>query len=435
MKKLRQNKGITLIALIITIIVMLILVGVTINVALNGGLFQKAEQAKTETQLAADKEELQLEIITAYNEKNGEVNLSTLKTNLTAKGWNVTVSGETAVCTSPKGNTFTVTADGKTSEGGTHSGGNGSTPADGTTLIAMYRAGENCTVENCTDEGHLHIGDYVSYSPDTTVTTYYPDGESEENIGANTGYTTTAGATELQVVEQDNLNWRVLGANGDNVLLISGAPTTTGGIHFYGHIGYNNYENIVNTACSTLYSKSGIGNARSITMNDIDTYLDGNNFTKSEFDNDGSSSGYYGYTNTNITSKFDYDSSTNTLTKLAEGTTKTLSLISDAYYYTASDYITNPIKLNLLQGSNSYYYWVASRAVSVDSSSANWWMDYVGVGSVIADGYFCNSDGDEYGIMLCLRPVVSLTSTVTTEDVYKLETAPTESWNDPFGLY
>ena len=117
-----RNKGITLIALIITIIVMLILVGVTINVALNGGLFQKAEQAKTETQLAADKEELQIEIITAYNEKNGEVNLSTLKTNLTAKGWNVTVSGETAVCTSPKGNTFTVTADGKISEGGNGTG-------------------------------------------------------------------------------------------------------------------------------------------------------------------------------------------------------------------------------------------------------------------------------------------------------------------------
>ena len=47
---------------------------------------KKAEQAKTGTQLAADKEEIQLEIITAYNEKNGEVSLSTLKTNLTAKG-------------------------------------------------------------------------------------------------------------------------------------------------------------------------------------------------------------------------------------------------------------------------------------------------------------------------------------------------------------
>ena len=42
MLKLKNKKGITLIALIITIIVMLILVGVTINVALNGGLFETA---------------------------------------------------------------------------------------------------------------------------------------------------------------------------------------------------------------------------------------------------------------------------------------------------------------------------------------------------------------------------------------------------------
>ena len=40
----KQN-GITLIALIITIIVMLILVGVTVSVSLNGGLFTKAKQA------------------------------------------------------------------------------------------------------------------------------------------------------------------------------------------------------------------------------------------------------------------------------------------------------------------------------------------------------------------------------------------------------
>ena len=42
---MRNKRGITLIALIITIIVMMILVGVTVNVALNGGLFDIAKQA------------------------------------------------------------------------------------------------------------------------------------------------------------------------------------------------------------------------------------------------------------------------------------------------------------------------------------------------------------------------------------------------------
>ena len=53
----KQN-GITLIALIITIIVMLILVGVTINVALNGNLFGKAETATRETEEKAILEEM-----------------------------------------------------------------------------------------------------------------------------------------------------------------------------------------------------------------------------------------------------------------------------------------------------------------------------------------------------------------------------------------
>ena len=51
-----QN-GITLIALIITIIVMLILAGVTINIAVNGGLFKQAQNAAELTNQAAQQEQ------------------------------------------------------------------------------------------------------------------------------------------------------------------------------------------------------------------------------------------------------------------------------------------------------------------------------------------------------------------------------------------
>ena len=44
MKQIKQNNGITLIALVITIIVMLILVTVTITMAVNGKLFEYAEK-------------------------------------------------------------------------------------------------------------------------------------------------------------------------------------------------------------------------------------------------------------------------------------------------------------------------------------------------------------------------------------------------------
>ena len=53
-----EQKGITLIALVITIIVMLILVGVTISMAINGGLFGYAKKAAkdTESQKQAEQE-------------------------------------------------------------------------------------------------------------------------------------------------------------------------------------------------------------------------------------------------------------------------------------------------------------------------------------------------------------------------------------------
>ena len=46
---MRENKGITLIALVITIIVMLILVVVTIRISTKGGLFDYAGKAARET--------------------------------------------------------------------------------------------------------------------------------------------------------------------------------------------------------------------------------------------------------------------------------------------------------------------------------------------------------------------------------------------------
>ena len=53
---MKKQKGITLIALIITIIVMLILVGVSVTVAINGGLFDKAKDGAKNTQEAANAE-------------------------------------------------------------------------------------------------------------------------------------------------------------------------------------------------------------------------------------------------------------------------------------------------------------------------------------------------------------------------------------------
>ena len=55
--KVRQKNGITLIALVITIIVMLILVAVTVSMAINGGLFEKAGEAVGDTKNELNKEQ------------------------------------------------------------------------------------------------------------------------------------------------------------------------------------------------------------------------------------------------------------------------------------------------------------------------------------------------------------------------------------------
>ena len=56
---LTSNIGITLIALIVTIIVMIILVGVTVNIALKGGLFTTAKEAVKQTQIKEYEERIE----------------------------------------------------------------------------------------------------------------------------------------------------------------------------------------------------------------------------------------------------------------------------------------------------------------------------------------------------------------------------------------
>jgi type II secretory pathway pseudopilin PulG len=70
--------GITLIALIITIIIMLILAGVTINIAMNGSLFGQAQNARDTQNAVAYKEEIELAVTDAIIKIYAEGNIPTL---------------------------------------------------------------------------------------------------------------------------------------------------------------------------------------------------------------------------------------------------------------------------------------------------------------------------------------------------------------------
>ena len=100
---MKKQNGITLIALIITIIVMMILVGVTVATAINGGLFETARKAARDTQIEADKEALLGAVLEALDTKTGTLDVDNI-TNL-PEGWR---NNQDGTYTSPNGNTFKV---------------------------------------------------------------------------------------------------------------------------------------------------------------------------------------------------------------------------------------------------------------------------------------------------------------------------------------
>ena len=85
-QKLKESKGITLIALVITIIVLLILAGVTIaTLTGDNGILTKAGDAKTQTEQAKEDENLKIAIAGSYG-TDGKLNLKDLKDNLKNQG-------------------------------------------------------------------------------------------------------------------------------------------------------------------------------------------------------------------------------------------------------------------------------------------------------------------------------------------------------------
>ena len=81
-KFFKSTKGITLIALVVTIIILLILAGVSIAMLTgNNGILSQAGRAKDRTREEGAREKIQLEVMGAYD-KYGNINVGKLKTNL-----------------------------------------------------------------------------------------------------------------------------------------------------------------------------------------------------------------------------------------------------------------------------------------------------------------------------------------------------------------
>ena len=125
------QKGITLIALVITIIVLLILAGVSIAMLTGqNGILTQANNAKNETELASAKEKVELAVIGAISQtRDGTLTVGKLRTELANYGG--TVEGDTfPVTATVDGKSFTVDNKGNV----TSTGSSDQTPTEQGTL-------------------------------------------------------------------------------------------------------------------------------------------------------------------------------------------------------------------------------------------------------------------------------------------------------------
>ena len=423
-ENLKGQKAITLIALVITIIVLLILAGISIaTLTGENGLLTKANTAKEQTEIASEKEIVELSAVGALTKDNGgEIKRNYLNDELTS---NIGIEGTDYTLSESETAPFVVTY--------LDSG-------------RSYLIDENGDISEYVDiSKDVKIGDYVDYHPTEVKTPYDKFGET---------YTGYANATDIG---QDSLKWRVLNINlNGTVDLISASPTSKS-VYFKGARGYNNGVAILNDYCKTMYSNASKGAvARSLNIEDIqdkmiEKVIDEETEKKGkEYEKYKSGTGTVYKTGTYPYSSnkwyplkwkedngIEGESEPKTPTSSdiisyasednAKDQEKTQDLtVTQTYWYldastmstnfetanTRDTTKTNSMYYELLCNNGSSYYWLASRYVDAFSSSCAYFgLRYVNGGDV--DGiYVFYSNSRPYSDYLFVRPVVSLPSNV-----------------------
>ena len=365
-KKFKETKGITLIALVITIIVLLILAGVTIaTLTGENGILTKATDAKEQTEIGDEQEKVKLSAVGALAKDNGgEIKRSYLNDELTSyigtEGTDYTLSESAPfiVTYSDSGRSYIIDENGNVSE---------------YVDIAQY----------------VKVGNYVNYNPtisdksgtqvEASKLTYTsPTGSGTEH---GNGYTSTEEDGGQTFTATADTKWRVLDIGSGTVTLISENPITTdtgGNFTMNGAIGYLYAERELNEICKiygygygadisqvTKYNYGGPkdGNltgeitgsgARSITIEDINKQA---GITETDYTTLDSN---YGNTTNPIEDVY-YPIITTPNGKSSSAGVKNLEY---TYYSYSNTKIENTDVQNMLFNGN---YWLASRCITTDS--------------------------------------------------------------------
>ena len=319
--KTKEMKGITLIALVITIVVLMILAGVSINTVLgDDGIIKKAKEAAEATRRASAEEEMNrlvLEYQLASNDETLESFLQekvtegridgvtdngdgtvTISKRVDGKDYTITVKKPAAPTPSVKVGAIRVVSD---STGAGSSLGEAST-RKGTTLYIMIEStisGGTTTVSPQVPYAVTENGTYKFTVTGTVNGTAYTKEVSVEvnqfkefsiddiQIGDSVNYTydpagsyslssTYSGYSSNQTIAQTTgLTWKVLNVDKENdtVDIISTNPTSST-VTFANILGYNNGPYLMNEICKAQYSNKTLGvEARSINLLDMEKHL------------------------------------------------------------------------------------------------------------------------------------------------------------------
>ena len=345
--KTKEMKGITLVALVITIVVLLILAGVSINTVLgDDGIIKKAKEAAEATKRASAEEEMNrlvLEYQLASNDEtlesflqekvtegridgvtdNGDGTITITK-KVEGKDYTITVKKPAASTPSVKVGAIRVVSD---STGAGSSLGEAST-RKGTTLYIMIEStisGGTTTVSPEVPYAVTENGTYKFTVTGTVNGTAYTKEVSVEvnqfknsilediniKIGDSVNYTyDSAGSYSLSsaysgysnqtIAQTTGLTWKVLNVDKENdtVDIISTNPTSSTVI-FANILGYNNGPYLMNEICKAQYSNKTLGvEARSINLLDMEKHLTPTGITNRNAYKYNSNTAKYGTTKT-----------------------------------------------------------------------------------------------------------------------------------------
>ena len=374
-KFIKKTKGITLIALVVTIVVLLILAGVSINMVLGeNGIVTKAKDARDKTEQAKQNDLASMD-------------------------------------------QFVKDMDDILNDNGTSGGDD--TPTETKTLVEAFNAGE------------LKIGDYVEYKP-TAGQTY--TSATDENGWADQTYTVDT-TTTWRVLGLSDDGSQVLLTSGSPIKKDMNASSANDWdkdpyLYMKGAYAYVNCETMLNNICA-IYS-TDLGTARSMTIEDINkacgvkvenntVYL-ASDTSKTNIDGLKVLGQTYTYTASDYTPASYIDGKKNaTAGETVTGT---------AYWYDITsmkdkkveggDVTLGSLLFDKITDDDNYAkaYWLASPGVCVGSSVAFFGPGgvdaYAGTGRNCFYSYGCWFAGRD-----AVRPVVSLKSDVTTAQVKK----------------